>query len=246
VHKPLLAAGVIGVFLSSPVAWAQGANACDLNRDGVVNALDEQLASNMASGLAPCTANIAGVGVCNAVVVQRVITAASGGTCIVGDAHSVSLSWTASASPNIAGYNIYRGTIATGPYTKLNSVPVAATSYTDDGVPSGQTFYYAATAVDSYGNESAYSVIAEADIPHSVVLTWTASISSNVLGYNVYRGFAVGWPFTRLTASPVVATGFTDYTVQPDQLYYYAVTAVDAYGNESAYSLNAQAATPIR
>ncbi len=33
----------------------------------------------------------------------------------------VALSWTASGSPGVAGYNIYRGTTSGGPYTKMNS-----------------------------------------------------------------------------------------------------------------------------
>jgi hypothetical protein len=36
-------------------------------------------------------------------------------------AHTVGLSWDASTSPNIVGYNVYRGPNANGPYTKINS-----------------------------------------------------------------------------------------------------------------------------
>jgi hypothetical protein len=243
--KPVLAAVVVGSLLSSPALLAQTSNACDLNKDGVVNLLDLLLASKMASGLAPCTAAIAGAGVCNEVVVMRVTAAATGGKCVVGDAHSVSLSWTASTSPNVVGYNTYRSPSFAGPFTRLNAAPVAATGFTDDGVPSGQILYYAATAVDSYSNESAYSVIASATIPHSVVLNWTASASANVLGYNVYRSAVLTGPFTKLTPSPVVATAFTDYNA-PAGLFYYAATAVDISGNESAYSLLAQAVIPLQ
>src|ERR1700738_2504071 len=71
--------------LAPRLARPQGSSACDLNRDGVVNILDIQLAVNMDLGLLTCTANIVGAGVCNVVVVQRVVNSTLGGTC-VGDA----------------------------------------------------------------------------------------------------------------------------------------------------------------
>jgi hypothetical protein len=145
------------------LAWPQ--NPCDLNQDATVNAVDVALATNMSIGLLPCTANIAGAGVCNVIVVQRVTNAAMGGTCVTGpDPHSVSLSWTASTS-SVTGYNVYRGTTSGGPYTKLNSSLVVGTNYEDRPVQAGTTYYYVATAVDSSNNESAYSNQAQAVVP---------------------------------------------------------------------------------
>jgi hypothetical protein len=68
----------------------------------------------------------------------------------------VALSWTASTSPGIAGYNAYRSTVTGGPYTKLNSSLIATTTYTDQMVQSGGTYYYVTTAVNSQGLESVY------------------------------------------------------------------------------------------
>ena len=164
-HKTL-AALVASLSLLSPIAiHAQALNACDLNGDGLVNVLDVQLAANMVLSLAPCTANVIGTGVCNIVVIQRVINAAVSGTCLAGLAHSASLNWTASTSSDVAGYNVYRGTVSNGPYTKLTSALVVGTGYTDVTVQAGQTYYYVTTAVDSNNNESAYSNEAPAAIP---------------------------------------------------------------------------------
>ena len=141
---------------------------CDLNQDGTVNAADVQLAINMALGSVPCNANIAGAGVCNVAILQRVINAAMGQACNTdGGAvpHSVSLSWTASTSSNIAGYNVYRGSASGGPYTIVNSSLVAGTTFTDTYSRRGQTYYYVCTAVDINNNESAYSNTAAAAIP---------------------------------------------------------------------------------
>jgi hypothetical protein len=162
--------GPAGTYCSStasfkPARLVKAAlNACDLNADGVVNIADVQDAINMALGTSPCAADLMGVGVCDVVVVQRVITAALGGSCVVGTPHSVALGWSASNSTNVAGYNLYRGGVSGGPYTKVNSV-LLGVAYSDDTVLSGQTYYYVATAVDSSNNESAYSNEAQAVVP---------------------------------------------------------------------------------
>jgi hypothetical protein len=80
-------------------------------------------------------------------------------------AHSVSLSWVASTSSTVVGYNIYRGSVSGGPYTMLNSTPQAGLSYTDMTVLAGQTYYYVVTAVDGSGNESVVSNEVAVTIP---------------------------------------------------------------------------------
>jgi hypothetical protein len=79
-------------------------------------------------------------------------------------AHDVNLSWATSSSA-VAGYNVYRGAQPSGPFAKINSSLETATVFTDGNVVSGQTYYYATTAVDSSGAESAYSNVAQAVIP---------------------------------------------------------------------------------
>jgi hypothetical protein len=81
-------------------------------------------------------------------------------------------------------------------------------------------------------------------VSHTVGVAWTASASS-VIGYNVYRGTVSGGPYaTKVTASPVAATQFTDTGVQSGQTYYYVVTAVDSSNVESAFSGQATATIP--
>jgi Abnormal spindle-like microcephaly-assoc'd, ASPM-SPD-2-Hydin len=77
--------------------------------------------------------------------------------------YSVNLSWNPSTS-SIAGYNVYRGTTP-GSYSRINPSLEANSSYTDNTVASGMTYYYAATAVNSSGQESAYSKPLEVVIP---------------------------------------------------------------------------------
>ncbi|MDA8083071.1 MAG: discoidin domain-containing protein [Nitrospiraceae bacterium] len=66
-------------------------------------------------------------------------------------ASNVSLSWTANAEPDLAGYNIYRNTPQG--WMKLNSSLIQATAYADSGLPSGN-YIYRVTALDVAGNES--------------------------------------------------------------------------------------------
>jgi acid phosphatase type 7 len=66
------------------------------------------------------------------------------------------LNWTQSASPNITQNKIYRSTTSGGPYTLVATIP-AATSYQNNGLTSGATYYYVVTAVNSSNLESAAS-----------------------------------------------------------------------------------------
>ena len=65
----------------------------------------------------------------------------------------------------VVGYNLYRGATSGGPYAKLNPVLNASTSYTDNSVQAGTTYYYVSTAVNGSGTESTYSNQLQAVIP---------------------------------------------------------------------------------
>jgi len=91
------------------------------------------------------------------------VTETLAGTGVAAPQHSVALSWSAIAAA--AGYNVYRGSVTGGPYSKLTSSPEAATSYSDTSVLAGQTYFYVTTAVDSSGTESDYSNEVQAVVP---------------------------------------------------------------------------------
>lgn len=65
-----------------------------------------------------------------------------------------------------------------------------------------------------------------------VNLSWTASTSSGVTEYRVYRGTTVG-TYTKIGATALLA--YQDTTAPPHTTVYYVVTAWDG-ANESAYS----------
>src|SRR5580704_7620701 len=90
------------------------------------------------------------------------------GTGMSTPVHTVHLSWNASTSSGVAGYNVYRApyTSSCGAYAKVNSVPNTGTLYTDAVVADGTNYCYATTAVDSSNRESGDSnIVLNVQIP---------------------------------------------------------------------------------
>jgi hypothetical protein len=81
-----------------------------------------------------------------------------------------------------------------------------------------------------------------APVHHTVALSW--NVSSLAAGYNVYRSVTSGGGYSKLNSSLDSGLSYTDSTVQNGQSYFYVTTAVDAAGNESAFSLEVLANIP--
>src|SRR5208283_4138058 len=91
-------------------------------------------------------------------------------------AGQASLSWTppttntnGTALTDLAGYTVYYGT-ASGNYTQNVNVG-NVTTYTVSSLAAGTTYYFAAAAFDSSGNQSAYSNEVSKTIPAQATLT---------------------------------------------------------------------------
>ncbi|MBI2447249.1 MAG: PKD domain-containing protein, partial [Candidatus Omnitrophica bacterium] len=69
----------------------------------------------------------------------------------------VNLNWNDNTESAISGYNVYRSTTSGGAYSKINTVLLTSSQYTDSSLTNGTTYYYVVTAVDTAGNESGYS-----------------------------------------------------------------------------------------
>ena len=124
------------------------------------------LAINTANGLISGTVNSGGVWTVTLSATNSAGTGSASLTLTI--AHTVTLTWDASTSPNVAGYDIYRSTTsASGPYgaTPINSSLVTGLSYIDASVASGTTYYYVATAMNTSSVQSGDSSPTTAIIP---------------------------------------------------------------------------------
>jgi hypothetical protein len=128
------------------VSSSTGFSACDINKDGLVNAIDVQMAAANAAS-------------CSTAAFQtfysQVITGLSGSCPVSTGLHTASLSWAARATSGIT-YNVYRATTSGGYNynTPLNAAPIAGTSFSDCNVTLGQLYYYVVTAVNGSGQSA--------------------------------------------------------------------------------------------
>jgi hypothetical protein len=74
----------------------------------------------------------------------------------VGQKPFVDLTWAPNSEPDLAGYNLYRH-VEGQPAMKVNTELVKTPSWRDSDVQTGAKYFYAVSAVDLRGNESARS-----------------------------------------------------------------------------------------
>jgi hypothetical protein len=86
------------------------------------------------------------------------------GVGVVAGSHSADLTWSPSLDV-VIGYNVYRGAKTGGPYSKINPILDALTSFTDSTVKGGTTYYFVVTAVDAGLQESTPSNEVKVVIP---------------------------------------------------------------------------------
>ncbi len=82
-------------------------------------------------------------------------------TALAGN-QQVTLSWMPNTEGDLNKYNIYSTTDTTSGFNFLASVNAPDTTYTHKGLTNGTTYYYKITAVDTAGNESGFSNMAQA------------------------------------------------------------------------------------
>jgi hypothetical protein len=88
------------------------------------------------------------------------------GTGLAALAHSVDVTWVASTSTPLQGYNVYRSTVSGGPYTKLSPTLSPTTLLFTDTTPlSGKQYFYVVTALNTSGAESSASSEVAVTIP---------------------------------------------------------------------------------
>jgi len=95
--------------------------------------------------------------------------------------HYIGLNWTASSTPGVSSYNVYRGTVSGGPYSLIGSS--STTSYNDTTYAVGVAEFYVVTAVLN-GVESSYSgeaTATDSNMPSNVGMGGNVSIKGSVV-----------------------------------------------------------------
>jgi hypothetical protein len=172
--------------------------------------------------------------------------------------YSVTLSFTASTG-TVTGYNMYRApyTTSCGAFTKLNTTPFTATSYTDNN-PAQAGYCYAATSLDGTLESGLSNVVSNIQIPpppptglgatvatvHGVTteqFTWVQS-KGTVNTNQLYCRPAPTGTFTDVlnTSKPAVGVSLTTFT---KGTHYCVVTATGPHGqsgpsNQVALTVN--------
>jgi fibronectin type 3 domain-containing protein len=174
----------------------------------------------------------------------------------VADKHIVRLTWKSQPAPDLAGYYVYRAE-GNDKLFRLRSTPLGpdTTEFTDSGfgrtgLYPGKRYRYAVSQVDFAHNESKRDstvlLIKDdvAPLPPAtaygkssddgrVLLTWQMSMSSDALGYRVYRDVdsLLARP-TALADLPKSAREYRDTSAVKGRRYWYVVAAMDSAGNE--------------
>ena len=162
--------------------------------------------------------------------------------------------------PSVVGYNVYRRSAKRELGGELlNSEPVTGTSFTDTKFQYLAEYVYFVRALSQGVNGLIESADSEL-LPHTPVdrfrpsapdpvsvasangtisLFWPSSPERDVIGYNVYRADSADAPdqsWIRLNDQPMTTVTFRDDRVVIDQTYFYRLTAVDRFNNESMRS----------
>jgi Putative Ig domain len=138
---------------------------------------------------------------------------------------------------------IASGALPAGITAKMSST---TTSLNLAGTPTRAATYSFAVKVTGCGgvvSQVSYRVVIQATANHVVDLSWKASTTTDVVGYNVYRSpDAATWK--KMNGSLIGPTLYSDSTVANRTSYYYTATAVDVNGHESSKTAPVKAVIP--
>ena len=163
-------------------------------------------------------------------------------TSLSGTLNATGSSVTISSGTSSSGEFLLGGIALPATLAAGQSVPFTVTFSPQSSGSASGSLSFVSNATNSPATES-LSGSGVAPIQHSVDLSWGASSSSNLQGYNVYRAGVSGGPYAAVVSANS-GTTFVDASVQSGQTYFYVVTAVDTSGTESAYSNQVQAVIP--
>ncbi|MEQ1833734.1 MAG: FlgD immunoglobulin-like domain containing protein [Candidatus Eisenbacteria bacterium] len=87
----------------------------------------------------------------------------------------VRVQWAANAEADLAGYHVYRAPSASAVYTRVNAALVPSNQYIDASAPDSVSLWYAVSAVDATGNESARSAAFRVFLHGGDIAAWNVA-----------------------------------------------------------------------
>ncbi len=134
--------------------------------------------------------------------------------------NGVTIAWSSVSAVDVGGYHVYRASDPAGPFVRLNEIPRWSRSWLDT-TPTTGTAYYAVTAVDASGNESALSEVVDAESSYRVLVVnghFDSAAAGSFMSYrNAFDSIGVvhaAWdPFTDGPLTEQVLAEYTDGVV---------------------------------
>jgi fibronectin type 3 domain-containing protein len=171
---------------------------------------------------------------------------------VIPTGNALSLTWTASSAPDVAGYRIYRSLSQFGSYITVTNT--ALTTYNNTGLTDGVTYWYKISAYDEVPNYG-FNSTEKSGVPSDTVappkvtgLTIIVVKTGNALNlqwinitgvfdcvsYRVYRSTTSGFPAditTQIASITAQQNWYNDTGLTDGITYYYRVRALDEVPN---------------
>ena len=139
------------------------------------------------------------------------------------------------------GFHVYRSVNENLPFIfweRLTDEPIQDGNFNDQAAELGERYYYKLTQVDPDGNES-QPVTPKSTFTDHAGNRHAQNPLVDFAGYNMYRSADENVPldeWERRNREPIPTTEYKDEGVEPGEIYFYYVRAVDSKGTESAPS----------
>jgi Zn-dependent metalloprotease/uncharacterized protein YjdB/fibronectin type 3 domain-containing protein len=158
--------------------------------------------------------------------------------------NSINISWITVSGAS--GYEVYRATSSTGPYSKISTT--SALSFKNTSLTTGKAYYYEVRSYRTVGSTKVYSsystVVTTKPVPsvpasaraglsayNSIKISWNAV--SGASGYQIYRSTSSTGTYTWLTTT--TSTSYTNKALPTNKIYYYKIRAYRTVGSTRLY-----------